>query len=57
MRKDYENYIDVYLKEVVQICGMINKEHIADLAQKINKMMVVFSFLASEGVPPTLPMQ
>ena len=38
MRKDYENYIDVYLKEVVQICGMINKEHIADLAQKINNI-------------------
>lgn len=38
MRKDYENYIDVYLKEIVQICGMINKEHIADLAQKINNI-------------------
>ena len=38
MRKNYENYIDVYLKEIVQICGMINKEHIADLAQKINNI-------------------
>ena len=38
MRKDYENYIDVYLKEVVQICDMINKDHIADLAQKINNI-------------------
>ena len=38
MRKEYENYIDVYLKEVVQICDMINKEHITDLAQKINNI-------------------